>query len=103
MRPPSYILMLLTQIAVADSSVVESRICTSECHLMQTCFAACKYTEGNRYAREQQNSARPPRWNAEGGNHGPRGYEIQREPCPEAGYYWAVARCHSTPSGGSFS
>lgn len=36
----------LTQIALADSSVMESRICTSECHLIQTCFAACEYTVG---------------------------------------------------------
>lgn len=41
----------LTQIALADSSDIESRICTSESHLIQACFAACKYTEGNRYAR----------------------------------------------------
>lgn len=93
----------LTQIAVADSSVMESRICTSECHLLQTCFTVCKYTEGNRCAREQQNLARLPRWSAEGGSHGPRGCEIQREPCPEAGCCWAAARCHHTSLGGSFS
>lgn len=55
-----------TQIALAGSSVMEIRICTCECHLMQTCFAACKYTEGNKYAREQQNWAQLPRWSAEG-------------------------------------
>lgn len=94
-----------TQIAPADSSVMDSRICTSECHLMQTCFAALEYTEGSRYAREQQNLTQLPRWSAEDGSHGvqSKGSEIQWQLCPEAGHCWAAARCHSASLGGSFS
>lgn len=46
-RSPSRILMLWHRLPQPIVLVTESRTCTSECHSMQICFAACGYMERN--------------------------------------------------------
>lgn len=60
--------MLRHRLPQPTGLVTESRICTSECHLMHICLAACGCTQ-KQYARGEQNLAQLPRRDAEAGSY----------------------------------
>lgn len=60
--------MLRHRLPQPTGLVTESRICTSECHLMHICLAACRCTQ-KRYAKGEQNLAQLPRRDAEAGSY----------------------------------
>lgn len=111
-RSPSHILMLWHRLPQPIALVTESRICTSECHSMQICFAACGCMERNGMSGDSKiwHSCQDgmQKLGAIASCPGKcflllTGSEIQWEPCTEQGCCQAPTGWHGVSLRGNFS
>lgn len=110
-RPISHILMLWHRLPQLTGLVTESRICTSECHLVQVCLAACnaqwkticQRTAKFGTAASMGCKSWEPWYPRPGWYLLPTGSEIQWEACTKRGCCHAAKRWHWAYTRGSFS